>query len=389
MKYQSKHFLLKFAVIVMVITAVSTAFVCTLFFGALNFAVSSPAAMKFSKIEELIKMQYLNGYDEDKVFEKAFYGMVDALDDPYSVYLNAQDMEELNDSLKGDFLGIGVEITVDPADNMITVIAPIADGSAERNGVLAGDKFIRVNGMDAGGERMEFVVGLLRNGPAGEKIELTLLRDGEEVEITAERETIHTKTVKWQMLGGDVGYIRISSFNKNSYDEFSEALAGAENAGAVGIVLDLRNNPGGTVDETVKIAKRFLGEEQVIYFSVDKKGKKDYIHSGENADSIPITVLVNGGSASASEILAGALKDNNRAILIGTKTYGKGIVQRYFELDSATGLKLTTAEWMTPHGNAIHGSGIEPDVVVEQDISVRPGDPEDDIQLKTAVEYLR
>ena len=332
-----------------------------------------------------MKDHYLYDYDKNTMFNGACYGMIATLEDPYSTYLSSEDLQAVEEQTKGEFLGIGVEVMVDPEDMVTTVASVIEDSPAFQAGIQTGDKFLKINDESIIGEKLTDVVKRLKDGPKKEKLKITVQRGGETMDIEVMRDVVHTITVKDRMLSDTIGYLRITSFNSNTYDEFKKALKKVEKEGAVSLVLDLRNNPGGTVAETEKIADLFL-DEGTIYYTQDKHGNKKYAYSKDGMDDIPLIILVNGSSASASELLSGSLKDNGRAKLVGTQTFGKGIMQEFFGVSMNSALKLTTRKYYTPGGEEIHGFGITPDIVVEQDEAVTLGDPEQDVQLKRAIE---
>lgn len=385
MEKYSKSFLVKFALVVMILTAIITIVITTLFYGAISLSGDGNQIAQYKKIQELVKDHYLYDYDKNTMFNGACYGMIATLEDPYSTYLSSEDLQAVEEQTKGEFLGIGVEVMVDPEDMVTTVASVIEDSPAFQAGIQTGDKFLKINDESIIGEKLTDVVKRLKDGPKKEKLKITVQRGGETMDIEVMRDVVHTITVKDRMLSDTIGYLRITSFNSNTYDEFKKALKKVEKEGAVSLVLDLRNNPGGTVAETEKIADLFL-DEGTIYYTQDKHGNKKYAYSKDGMDDIPLIILVNGSSASASELLSGSLKDNGRAKLVGTQTFGKGIMQEFFGVSMNSALKLTTRKYYTPGGEEIHGFGITPDIVVEQDEAVTLGDPEQDVQLKRAIE---
>ena len=385
MEKYSKSFLVKFALVVMILTAIITIVITTLFYGAISLSGDGNQIAQYKKIQELVKDHYLYDYDKNTMFNGACYGMIATLEDPYSTYLSSEDLQAVEEQTKGEFLGIGVEVMVDPEDMVTTVASVIEDSPAFQACIQTGDKFLKINDESIIGEKLTDVVKRLKDGPKKEKLKITVQRGGETMDIEVMRDVVHTITVKDRMLSDTIGYLRITSFNSNTYDEFKKALKKVEKEGAVSLVLDLRNNPGGTVAETEKIADLFL-DEGTIYYTQDKHGNKKYAYSKDGMDDIPLIILVNGSSASASELLSGSLKDNGRAKLVGTQTFGKGIMQEFFGVSMNSALKLTTRKYYTPGGEEIHGFGITPDIVVEQDEAVTLGDPEQDVQLKRAIE---
>ena len=387
MKQYNKSFVIKLSLLLVGGTAVLTAFFVSLMFLAASFFGNGGTSMKIQRIQRLIDTYYLKEYDEELVENGAFYGIPLMLGDPYSGYLSPEDVEALKESVTGEYVGIGVEVTVDPEDGLITVISPIADTPAALAGIRTGDKFLTINGEEVTGNTLDEVVSMLKNGKKKEEIKLELLREGETVSLTVIRDeiTIHSATGK--MLNDGMGYLKLSSFDDTTVNEFSDTLSGLEQEGATSLILDLRGNPGGTVEAAQYVADLFL-DEGIFYYTMDKNGEKEYFETEKDVNSIPLVVLINEGSASASEMLAGALQDRDRATLVGVTTFGKGIMQQHFMVDSSSMLKLTTHEFYTPNGNRIHETGISPDVEVTMDSSVPLGDLEQDIQLQKAISLL-
>ncbi len=387
MKQYNKSFVIKLSLLLVGGTAVLTTFFVSLMFLAGSFLGSGLTTMKIQRIKTLIDTYYLKEYDAELVENGAFYGIPLMLGDPYSGYLSSDDVESLKESVTGEYVGIGVEVTVDPEDGLITVISPIADTPAALAGIRTGDKFLTINGEEVTGSTLDEVVAKLKNGKKKEEIKLELLREGETVSLTVIRDEITIHSATGNMLNEEIGYLKLSSFDDTTVNEFSDTLSGLEKEGATSLILDLRGNPGGTVEAAQYVADLFL-DEGIFYYTMDKNGEKEYFETEEEVNSIPLIVLINEGSASASEMLAGALQDRDRATLVGAKTFGKGIMQQHFMVDSSSMLKLTTHEFYTPNGNRIHETGISPDVEVPMDSSVPLGDLEQDIQLQKAISLL-
>ena len=387
MKQYNKSFVIKLSLLLVGGTAVLTAFFVSLMFLAGSFLGSGFTALKIQRIKSLIDTYYLKEYDAELVENGAFYGIPLMLGDPYSGYLSPDDVEALKESVTGEYVGIGVEVTVDPEDGLITVISPIADTPAALAGIRTGDKFLTINGEEVTGNTLDEVVAMLKNGKKKEEIKLELLREGETVSLTVIRDEITIHSATGNMLNEEIGYLKLSSFDDTTVNEFSDTLSSLEQEGATSLILDLRGNPGGTVEAAQYVADLFL-DEGIFYYTMDKNGEKEYFETAEEVNSIPLVVLINEGSASASEMLAGALQDRDRATLVGVTTFGKGIMQQHFMVDSSSMLKLTTHEFYTPNGNRIHETGISPDVEVPMDSSVPLGDSEQDIQLQKAISLL-
>ncbi len=320
----------------------------------------------FGDVVSVVERAYVVETDPQKLIEAALDGMLQSLD-PHSNYLNAEDLERLNERSTGAYSGVGLEITSE--NGLVRVITPMDGGPAQRSGVEAGDVITAINGQSAAGLSVAEVSEQLR-GPAGESVVVTFLRDGEEPrEITIVREVIRTFSVTSRM-EGDFGYIRISTFNANTGRELGEAIAElrGENPGLRGIVLDLRNNGGGLLDAAVAVSDAFLERGEIV----SQRGRRpNDIHrysatAGDLTGGLPVAVLINYGSASASEIVAGALRDHQRATLVGLTSFGKGSVQTVMPLRNGQdgALSLTTARYFTPSGQSIQRIGIAPDLEV-------------------------
>ncbi len=348
---------------------------------------------KLSYVENIIKEDYLRDVDDDTLLNGQLKGLVQSLDDPYSQYLTVDEFQSLADQTSGVYGGVGIIVTPGE-DNYITVVSPIEDTPGERAGLRTGDKIIAVDGVEYTAENMDAAVKVMKGEP-NTNVVLTIMRrnnDGsmetKDVQIT--REIIRLVTVKSSILDDKIGYIKITSFDGITYEDFKADLNELENRNVEGLIIDLRNNPGGLLNICAEIADELLGEGDIVYTET-KDGEREYLKSDKDMIDIPLVVLVNGGSASASEILAGAIRDHSRGELIGTTTFGKGVVQKIRQFDDGSGIKLTISEYFTPNGTNIHGVGVEPDIVVEL-----PDDMEgigvdyidDDTQLLKAMEVL-
>lgn len=362
-----------------------------------NYNDMKNIVQKYAKQEsvmEYAKENFLYDADESAMLEGALKGALNALGDPYTQFMTKEQFDALMQDTEGSYEGIGVYITASD-DNKILIVSPIEDTPAEKAGLKTGDKIIRINGTDFSADEMDEAVKLMKGMP-GTSVNLTILRedkDGikETSEVVVNREKIKIKTIKPAMLENNIGYIRITTFDLQTADDFNKAYNDLKNQGMKGLVVDLRFNPGGIIDATVDITDKFLGEG-IITYTKTKAGEMDYYKSDSKADEIPLVLLVNGGSASASEIMSGALKDTKRATLIGTKTFGKGIVQRVQKFGSdGEGIKMTISEYFTPNGINIHGIGIEPDIEIElPEDAVGYGSEyyDTDVQLQKAVEVI-
>ena len=351
----------------------------------------------FSKViavENYVKDNYLRDVDESKLIEGQLKGLLQSLEDPYSTYMTKDEFDSLLQQTSGTFGGIGVVVTPGD-DNLITVVSPIEDTPGERAGIKSGDKIIGVDGVEFLAENMDKAVKVMKGEPKT-KVVLTIMRkdkDGknEVFDIDIIREMIRLVTVKSSIIDDNIGYIKLTSFDDLTYKDFKTELDKLGKKKIKGLIIDLRNNPGGLLDRCAQVADELLGAGDIVYTET-KDGKREYLKSGKSMVDYPLVLLVNGGSASASEILAGAIKDHKRGTLIGTTTFGKGVVQRIKDLDDGSGLKLTISEYFTPNGINIHGIGIEPDIIIELDEGVEEigvGNIKEDNQLRRAIEEIK
>lgn len=353
---------------------------------------------KYSKVdyvENIITNEYYKKPDTSKFIDGQLKGLVASLEDPYSAYLTQEEYKMMNEDTAGVFGGIGV--IVSPGDdNLITVVSPIVGTPGEKAGIKPEDKIIRVNGEEFLGEEMSKAVKVMKGEP-GTEVELTIMRKNskglnEFLDLKIKRELIKVESVKSDVIEDKIGYIAITSFDELTHKDFVKELNKLENENKVeGLIIDLRNNPGGLLDVCADIADELLGEADIVY-TEDRHGKRQYLKSKKGHTELPLVVLVNEGSASASEILSGAIKDNNRGKIVGKQTFGKGLVQTIMKLPDNSGLKFTISEYYTPNGINIHGVGLEPDYVVElpEDIKGIGLDFMDkDTQLQKALEVLK
>lgn len=353
-------------------------------------------------LEEFINQNYIEDVDKQKLEDGQLKGLFEAIEDPYSTYMNQEEFASFAEHTKGTFGGIGVVVSLDEDDNRLTVERTVKEGPSEGIGIKRGDKIIKVDDKEYKPQdynnailMREDIVKALRGKP-GTKVKVTLLRKGENekeefIDKEVKREEIRNETVESQILDDNIGYISIDSFDEITADDFKKELAGLKKQNIKGLVLDLRFNPGGVLDVSADIADEFMGEGTIVY-TEDKQKKRNYIKSDKNKLGLPLAVLVNGESASASEVVSGALQDSGDAVIVGTKTFGKGIVQTVKPLSDGSGVKLTISEYFTPKGRTIHDKGVEPDVVVElpEDIEqIGPENLEEDTQLKKALEIVK
>ena len=352
---------------------------------------------KYSKnlaLEDFIKKNYLKNVDEETLANGELKGMFQSLNDPYSTYMTKDEFEDFTEHTKGIYGGIGVIVTPGD-DNLITVVSPIDGTPGEKAGIKTGDKITKVNGKEFNADTMDQAVKVMKGDP-GTKVNITIVRkdkegNNNEMDITIVREEIRLQTVNSDIIEGNIGYINITSFDDLTYKDFKKEINGLMDKNIKGIILDLRNNPGGLLDVCVDIADEFLDKGIVVYTQT-RDGQKEYLRSDNDKIDLPLVVLVNKGSASASEILAGAIKDRGRGTLVGTTTFGKGIVQRIKQLSDGSGFKLTVSQHFTPKGINIHGVGIKPNVEVELPENVETIGVENlknDTQLQKGLEILK
>lgn len=358
--------------------------------GIASSVVNEDTEKKLAAIEDVINEYYYQDadIDVDAMTEGMYAGMVSALGDPYSVYYTEEEWDDLMRETEGIYYGIGAYLMIDQNTGAAKISGVIDNTPAQEAGLRADDLIYMVDGEMTMGLELSEIVARVK-GEEGTTVHLTIYREGESdyLEIDVERRKIESPTVNYEMLENDIGYIQITEFDDVTTVQFTEALAVVKDSGAKGLILDLRGNPGGSLNVVVDIAREILPKGLIVY-TEDKYGERDeYNCDGRKELDIPLVVLVNGNSASASEILAGAIKDYKKGILIGTTTFGKGIVQRVLPLTDGTALKLTISSYYTPNGNNIHGVGIEPDVVCEFDSDAYYDDGVDN-QLERAVEEM-
>ena len=351
---------------------------------ALSYAIqmavgSADAAVKLFSALTIINNSYVDKTDNKKIIDGAINGAVKAVDDVHSAYITGNMFNMFMAETKGVFGGIGVVVGV--KDGKITVVAPIEGSPGAMAGIKSGDKIIKIDGNDISSLSLEEAVSKIR-GPKGSEVLLTLQnQENQERDVRIVRDDIKNKTVAGKMLDADTGYIRIAVFNEHTYDEFKQTLAELDEKGMKNIVLDLRDNPGGLLDVCLKIANKLIPKGPVVSLEY-KDGKKEIFNSTLPEAKYKLVVLVNKGSASASEILAGAIQDTKVGVLVGSQTYGKGSAQTLFKLGNDSVIKVTTAKYFTPAGQSINGIGLKPNYAVELT------DGKNDNQLQEALNLL-
>ena len=343
---------------------------------------------KLSVLKGLIDENYIGDVDEEALEEGIYKGYIQGLEDPYSVYYNEEETKDLYETTEGEYSGIGAVLSQDLESGVITLVqiyegSPAAKAWLKDNDILTKVGDIEVTGMD-----LSEVVTYIK-GEKGTDVDLTVLRgeDAEEITVTATRDTVEAQTVKYEMLEGQTGYLSVSEFDSVTYAQYEEALNKLTDQGMTGLIVDLRNNPGGNLNTVCEMLDMVLPKGTIVY-TEDKDGKRETATSDdEHQINVPMVVLVNGNSASASEIYAGAIQDYGIGKIVGTQTYGKGVVQQIFDLGDGTSVKLTIAEYFTPNGRSIDGEGITPDVEVEYEAD--ENNPEADNQLEKALEVMK
>lgn len=351
-------------------------------------AVSQETKEKLSGIRALIEKEYIGEVDEDALQTGICQGYVGALGDPYSAYYDEEQTSALMETTQGEYGGIGVVLTQNLDTGVTTASSVYEDSPAMKAGMKDGDIIYQVEGRDVSGMDLEEISGNIK-GEKGTTVEITVLRgeDREEVTLTITRDTIQAETVKTRMLEDEIGYLAISEFDSVTLEQYKEGLEELKAQGMEGLIVDLRGNPGGNLDTVCEILDLMLPEGLIVY-TEDKDGnRQEFTSDAEQAVQVPLAVLVDKNSASASEIYAGAIQDYGIGQIVGTKTYGKGVVQTIYDLKDGTSLKLTVAEYFTPNGRNIDGEGITPDVEVAYQRD--ENDPEADNQLDRAVEALQ
>ncbi|MGN1269623.1 MAG: S41 family peptidase [Clostridia bacterium] len=338
-----------------------------------------------------LEKKYIGEINDEELIEGAIKGYVDALGDPYTTYYTKKEMKEIMDETNGNYVGIGIYMTMDTEKNAILIIKPIENSPAEKVGLQTGDIITKVDDVEYTGTQLEEASNKIR-GEEGTEVKLEIYRDGELKTFNVKREKVLISHITAKVLSNDIGYIAISDFEGGCAEEFERKYKELENKGIKKLIIDIRNNGGGIVDESLDIADMIVEKEATLLITKDKNEKEE-ITKAQRAPIInmPIVVLTNEYSASASEILAAALSENNKATLVGTKTYGKGIIQELHQLSDGSGLKITTNEYFTPKYNAIHKIGIYPDIEVKlsEEAKNQPIlEEKDDNQIQKAIEIL-
>ena len=347
---------------------------------------------KLEVIQRALDEYYVGELDQTAMEEGIYKGLVSAVGDPYTTYYTQEEFEEVMEKSSGVYAGIGVQMMVDQNDNSILVTDVFPSSPAEKAGMLINDKIIGAEGQKLTGDDFSTAPKIIKGKP-GTKVKVTVFRPStnETLELEMKRENVIYPSVEHKMLQEDISYIKVREFEELTYKQFKGALDASEKANAKGLIIDLRNNSGGLLDITVKMADELI-PEGIIVSTKNKQGEEDVMRADGEYIDLPVVVLVNEKSASASEVLSGALKDHNRAVLVGKRTYGKGIVQTIMPLTDGSALKVTTSQYFTPSGVCIQGEGIEPDydVSLAPELMIKPAlEYDEDAQLQKAVEVLK
>ncbi len=347
-----------------------------------------------NKIKKTIDDYYLwnNDINEEDLKNSAIKGYVAGLGDEYTEYIPASKMKDYTENITGSFVGVGIYMVADEESDRVLVYYPIPGSPAEKAGIKSGDLIISVDDVEYTAKDFDRIASFIK-GKAGTKVKLIIEREGQRIPYELIREKITTNPITAKMLEGNIGYLKVPSFDEDTAKSFKEKVQELQNQGAQKLIIDLRNNGGGIVDEAVDIADMLLEKGKTIISTVNNKDKKTVTYSKNDPTiTMPVIVLVNENSASASEILACSLQDNERAKLVGTKTYGKGIIQTLLSLTDGSGLKITTEQYYTPKETSIHKEGIKPDEEVKLPDTVKSIyslEESEDTQLKKAIEMLK
>ena len=395
---QKVYKIIMLVLIVIIVTSLITAFLTYQYLTSSNGigigkTNSSLSGLEYtlSQFRSELERKYIGEINDEDLIEGAIKGYVAGLGDPYTVYYTKEEMEDIMQETNGNYVGIGIYMTLDTEKNAILVLSPIENSPAEEAGILPGDIITKVDGVSYTGDQLDEASNKIK-GKEGTKVTLEILRGEETKTFEIERRKVLISHITTKVLENNIGYIAISDFEGGCADEFREKYLELEKQGITKLIIDIRDNGGGIVDEALEIAEMITDKGSTLLITTDKNEKEDVTKStSDPIINMPIVLLTNEYSASASEILAAALKENGKATLVGTTTYGKGIIQELHQLSDGSGLKITTNEYFTPNHNAIHEIGIEPDIEVELSDEAKAQlelPEEDDTQLQKAIEVL-
>lgn len=338
---------------------------------------------RMNSVISVLDEYYYEDYNKEKAYNAALEGYVKSLGDPYTEYMTQEELEEFNELINSSYCGIGVSVQNNTDADVLLIIDVFKGSPAENAGIEAGDIITKVKGVEYKGSQLEEATTNIQ-GEEGTEVEITVLKKstGKEVDLKIIRKSITVDSVASEIVGGNIGYVAISQFATNTAMEFATQVDELMQKGIKGLIIDVRDNGGGITTAIEAVADGILPKGDVIYYTADKHNNKKYVKSKIDGIDIPVVILANENSASASEILVGAVKDNKRGVIVGQKTYGKGVVQQLIPLTDNTAIKVTVEKYFTPNGNFIHKKGIEPDYVVELDGNT-------DTQLEKAIEILK
>ena len=390
----SKSFFVKCTLLTVIVTALITSMITIIISNNTgNKDLIEKIETKLGIVQANIDADYLGEIDENKILESTVKGYVAGLEDEYSEYFTKEELEEYkSNNIEGAYVGIGVYIIQDVENNAIRVIAPISESPAEEAGIRPGDYIVKIDGEEVTGEDIEEASNKMK-GEEGSKVKLQILRGEETIDLEVERKNVKVNHVESEIYEDKIGYLKIASFDENCSVEFEEKLEELQSKNIESLIIDLRNNGGGIVDEALSIADLFTDKDATLLITKDKEGNEEIRKSKTDKKlDLPVIVLTNENTASASELLVGVLKDYNIATSVGTVTFGKGVIQELLTLPDESGLKITTNEYYTPNGNKINKIGIEPDEKVElpdeyKNVLSVPKDK--DTQLNKAIELLK
>lgn len=370
------------------VTVLITAVLCLMTSSAYyngKLLIKPGADAKLNVITNLLDDNYFGTYNKDKANDAAVKAYVKAVGDPYTEYMNKADLEKFSSFINSEYCGIGVTVQYNAEDNTILVVGVFDNSPADEAGIVEGDIITKVNDVPYSGEQLNEATTAIQ-GEEGTEVTVTVKKtDGKEKDLTMTRRSIHVDSVESEVLEDNIGYIAILQFSSTASAEFKTHFDELVSKGVKGLVVDVRDNTGGTTEAVESIASTFLKKGDIIYYTSDKHGKKMYAKCSKDGNlDLPLVVLSNGNSASASEILIASVKENDRGVIVGEKSYGKGVVQNLFQMNDGTAIKVTVEKYFTPDGNDIHKKGIEPDyevVLTENDTT--------DTQLAKAIELLK
>ncbi len=368
--------------VTVIITAVLTFMTSSAYYSGKLF-LKPGGIYSFGSVEDILDKHYYGEYSKENAYQGALKGYVASLGDPYTVYMTADDMAEFNKLVFSNYCGIGVSVQNNIEDDNLLILEVFENSPASKAGIETGDVILKVDGVEYSGRQLDAATKAIQ-GEKDTEVIVTVLKkhSGEAKDVSVIRDNIEIDTVKSKKLDGNIGYVEITQFSTNTALAFTEQVDALMEDGIDSIIIDVRDNTGGITTAVESITDCLLPEDSVIYYTADKHGNKTYFKSKIDGIDIPLVVLANENSASASEILVGAVKDNKRGTVVGQKTFGKGVVQQIYELNDGTAVKVTIEKYFTPLGNDINGKGIEPDVVVDLE-------EDRDTQLEKAIEILK